>query len=163
MPQIIFEYSLDCLRTFSGIFGDIRRNVWRHFTEFWRHFTEFWQHSTECLATFHEMLGDIPGKFEDIPRNVWQHSLEMFGNIHWKCLATFIGNVWQHSLECLGAFPRIFYDIPRDVWQHSLKCLRTFPGMFGAIPQNITFPHSLCSPHSVPCPCISGFIHSPKL
>ena len=55
MSQIIFEYSLDCLRTFPEMFNDIPRNVWRH--------------SLECLATF-------PGMFEDIPRNVWRHSPE---------------------------------------------------------------------------------------
>ena len=30
MPQIFFEYSLDCLRTFRKMFNDISRNVWRH-------------------------------------------------------------------------------------------------------------------------------------
>ena len=56
---IIFEYSLDFLRTFPEMFGDILRNIWRH--------------SPECLATF-------PGIF-DIPRNIWRHSPE--------CLVTF--------------------------------------------------------------------------
>ena len=27
MPQIIFDYSLDCLKTFPGMFGGITRNV----------------------------------------------------------------------------------------------------------------------------------------
>ena len=41
--------------TFSGMFGDNPRNIWRH--------------SPECLVTF-------PGMFSDIFRNVWRHSPE---------------------------------------------------------------------------------------
>ena len=52
----------DYFRIFSGLFGDIPRNVWGH--------------SPEYLTTF-------PGMFGDIPRNVWGHSPE--------CLGTFSG------------------------------------------------------------------------
>ena len=77
MPQIIFEYFLDCLRTFPEMFNDISRNVWRHFPEclrtFPRMFEEIsrniWRHFPECLRTFPRMFGDIP-------RNVWRHTPE---------------------------------------------------------------------------------------
>ena len=48
MPQNVFQYSLDFLRTFSGMFSETPRNV---------------------LPTF-------PGMFSKVPRNVWGHSLE---------------------------------------------------------------------------------------
>ena len=91
MLQIIFEYSLDCLRTFPEMFNDIPRNVLGH--------------SPECLATF-------PGVFEDIPRNAWRHSPE--------CLRTFPGmfgdnprNVWGHSPEYyIAPIPRITSPVP---------------------------------------------------
>ena len=99
MPQIIFEYSLDCLRTFPGMFGDIARNVWGH--------------SPECLGTY-------PGIFGNIPRDVWGHSAE--------CMWTFSGifedipwNIWGHfpSPKCLRTFLGMFEDIPQNVWRHS--------------------------------------------
>ena len=101
MPQIIFVYSLDCLRTFPEMFNDIPRNVWGH--------------SPECLVRF-------PGIFEDIPRNI--------GNIPWnvsghspECFTTFPGmfgdiprNVWRHSLEYNfppnPRVPRIPFNVP---------------------------------------------------
>ena len=138
-------HSLEYLRTFPGMFGNIPQNVLRH--------------SLEYLVRF-------PSMFYDIPWNIWQHSLE--------CLGTFPGmfgdiprNVWGHSSECLVTFPRMFGDIPWNVWGHSLECLGTFPGMFGDIPRNVWWhspeydipPHSLRSSHSVPRSCIPIFIH----
>ena len=133
VPRNVWGHSPECLATFAGMFYDIPWNVWRN--------------SPEYFTT-------LPGMFYDIPRNVWQHSPE--------CLATFPGmfedipwNVWRHSPECLATFPVMFEDIPRNVWGHSPECLATFPRIYRS-------PQTLHSPHSVPCFCIPGFIHSLK-
>ena len=55
---------------------------------------------------------------------------------------------WRNFLECLATFPGMFEDISWNVWRE--------------IPRNITFPHFLRSPHSVPRSCIPGFIRSPN-
>ena len=95
-------------KTFSGMFGDTPRNVWRHFPEF--------------LMTF-------PGMFGDIHRIIWRHSPEilrifsrMFGV---ECLRTFLGmfcdilrNVWRHFPQCFRIFPGMFEDFLRNVWRH---------------------------------------------
>ena len=106
MPQIIFEYFLDCLRTFPEMFNDISRNVWRHFPE--------------CLRTF-------PRMFEEISRNIWRHFPES--------LRTFPGmfediprNVWRHSPECLATYPRIkhFPHSPRSPHFVPRSCIPGF-------------------------------------
>ena len=63
-----FEYSLDCLRTFPGMFGDISRNVKWHSPEwlvtfpriFYKIPWNIWRHSPDCFTTLPGMFGDIP-------------------------------------------------------------------------------------------------------
>ena len=134
MPQITFEYSLDCLRTLPEMFSDFPRNVWRHFPEcsatFPRMFSDIprnvLRHSPECLRTFSGMFGDIP-------RNVWGHSPD----------------VWRHSLECLWTFPGMFGDIPRNItFPHSPRSVprSCIPGF---IHSHITVVCSTCKTWSI--------------
>ena len=78
------RHSLEYLKTFRGMFGDILRNIEDIPQNVLRH-------PSKCFTTF-------PRKFGDISRNVLRHPLEYF--------ATFA--------ECLATFPRMLEDIPRN-------------------------------------------------
>ena len=57
MPQIIFEYSLDFLRTFPGIFDDIPLNF---FTTLPGMFGDIPRNATECSTAFSGMFENNP-------------------------------------------------------------------------------------------------------
>ena len=83
----------DYFRIFSGLFGNISRNVWRH--------------SPECLATFPRMFEDIPGLFGDIFRNVWRHSPECLRTFP-RMISDILRNVWRHAPEYnIPPIPRV--------------------------------------------------------
>ena len=89
MPQISFEYSLDCLRTFSGMFCDI-------------------------LGTFPGMFEDIPEIFGNIPRNVWRHFPEYLGHSseYFTTFPGMFGDIPQNITFPIPHVPRISFQVP---------------------------------------------------
>ena len=71
-----------------------------------------------------------------------------------KTLTLLSPNVTEFRIGTVRSSLYLF-EFPWNAWQYSSECFGTFPNVWHS-------PHSPRSPHPVPRPCISGFIHSPN-
>ena len=128
-PIIIFiynenwQYSPECLATFSRMFEDIARNVWQYSRGCFRTFPGiFWQHSPECLETFREMLPSIPENnvkhSGECPQTFRGISSNIPGKIfHVWWVKKVITGAYSKSSNSLGFHPILqkFYEMIREI------------------------------------------------